>query len=135
MSEHVVNTQALLHASLPQLLPIGHRVGVDIQLQVMPKANVMLLPPHRMRTTATGMIEILAGDPEEWRPAPQGADVCELGKPLPPEKCDVVAILGTVVEQMFGTKLLSGDGKAAHGRATSGPLAVIARIPLSQWQQ
>lgn len=135
MSDHKANPRALVHDTLPQILPVGHRVGVDIQLQVVPKVNVMLVPPQRMRTNAEGVVEILAGQPEEWRPAPQGADVCEMGKPLPTDKCDVVAILGTMVEDMLGPKLLTGGGQQPKGRVASGPMAIIARAPLDQWQK
>lgn len=134
MSEHKNNPRALMHDTLPTLMPVGHRVGVDIQLQVVPKANVMLVPPQRMRTAADGAIEILTGDPEAWRSPPAGAKLFELGKPMPPEACDVVAILGTVVEDMLGPKLIGAGGQQPQGRVSSGPMAVIARAPLVQWQ-
>jgi hypothetical protein len=134
MSDHKSNPRATLNATLPPLLPVGHRVGVDIQLQVMPQVQVMLVPPQRMRTTE-GVVEILTGDPEEWRKPPEGSDVCELGKPLPPEKCDVVAILGTMVEDMLGPKLLTQGGQQPRGRVASGPMAILARAPLVQWQE
>jgi hypothetical protein len=133
MSESNVNPRAQLNATLPPLLPVGHRVGVDIQLQVMPQVQVMLVPAHKMRTTE-GVIEVLAGEPEEWRKPPEGADVCELGKPLPPEKCDVVAILGTMVEDTLGPKLLGAGGQQPRGRMSTGPMAILARAPMVQWQ-
>ena len=135
MSDHKNNPRALMNDTLPLLLPVGHRVGVDIQLQVMPRVNVMLVRPDRMRTTAEGAIEVLAGEPGEWRSPPAGAEVHELGKPLSPEKCDVVAIVGTMVEDMLGPKLLAPGGQQPQGRVSSGPLAIIARAPLDLWQK
>lgn len=133
MSESKTNPRALLNQTLPPLLPVAHRVGIDLQLQVMPKVNVMLVPPHKLRTVE-GVVEVLTGDPEEWRKPPEGADVCELGKPLPPEKCDVVAILGTMVEDMLGPKLLTHGGQQPQGRISAGPMAILARAPMVQWQ-
>jgi len=83
MSDHKANQRALLRDTLPPLLPVGYQVGVDIQLQVMPKVNVMLVPAGKMRTTGSGMIEILLGDPEEWKPGvrgvPQANEPCRCG--------------------------------------------------------
>jgi hypothetical protein len=134
MSESNINPRAQLNSTLPPLLPVGYRVGANIQLQVMPMVHVMLVPPHKMRTTVEGVVEVLAGDPEEWLAPPEGAEVFELGKPLPPEKCDVVAILGTMVEDMMGPKLIGSGGQAPRGRMSSGPMAVLARAPLVDWQ-
>jgi len=134
MSDHHANPRAQLNDTLPPLLPVGHRVGTSVQLQVMPNANVMLVPQHKMRTTADGVVEVLAGEPEEWQKPPEGVEVFELGKPLPPEKCDVVAILGAMVEDTLGPKLLGAGGQQPRGRVSSGPMAILARVPLVQWQ-
>jgi len=134
MSEHKTNPRSIMNDTLPPLLPVGCRANVGIQLDVMPKQNIILLPADKIRTTASGRIEILVGDPEEWRQAPDGADVCELGKPLPPEKCDVVAMLGAMVEDTLGPKLVQ-PGQRPRGRVSSGPLAIIARAPLDRWQE
>jgi hypothetical protein len=134
MSEANNNPRAQLHDTLPPLLPVGHRVGTSIQLQVMPKTNVLLVPLHKMRTTAEGVVEVLAGVPEEWQTPPEGVEVFELGKPLPPEKCDVVAILGTMVEDTLGPKLLGAGGQQPRGRVSSGPMAILARTSLVEWQ-
>jgi len=131
MSDHKTNPQSLLSATLPPLLPVGHRVGVNIQLQVVPQAQVMLVPGDRMRTGAHG-IEVFSGD--AWQPVPEEAEVFELGKPLPPEKCDLVAVLGSMVEDTLGPKLIVGTGQKSTSIA-GGPLAVIARVPLAEWQR
>lgn len=133
MGEHKDNPRALLADSIPPLLPVGCRVAVDIQLQVMPKVNVMLAPAAKMRTTAEGHIEVLAPD-GSWKPAPAGVDVCELGKPLPPEKCDVVAILGATVEDVLGPKLLQPGEQQPRGRVSTGPMGILMRVPLDKWQ-
>lgn len=134
MSEHNANPLSILNATLPSLLPACHRVSVDIQLQVIPKANVMLVPADKMRATADGSVEVLVGDPPEWRKPPDGVIVHELGKPLPVAACDVAAVLGTLVEDTLGPKLLQPGQQQPRGRVSSGPLAVIARAPLDKWQ-
>jgi hypothetical protein len=135
MSEHKTNPTAAIADTFPNLLPPGFRCGIDLQLQVVPKTNVMLAPPHRMRTADDGTVEVLVGDPEEWRKPPVGVDVCEMGKPLPPEKCDVVLIAGTMVEDTLGPKLLTQPGQHPRGKVSSSPLGIVARAPLDAWQK
>lgn len=133
MSESQSNATAMLAASLPNLLPHGFHCDIDLQLQVIPKVNVMLVPPHRLRTTAQGQYEVLVGEPEEWRQPPAGVDVCEMGKPLPPEKCDIAVVIGSVVEDMLGPKLVA-PGQQPRGKVSSGAIAIVARKTLADWQ-
>jgi hypothetical protein len=119
---------------IPQLLPHGYRIGVQMQLQVVPKENVLALPAEKVRAAEDGSIEVLVGQPEAWCKPPAGIDVVELGTPLPPEKCDVAVILGTMVEDVLGPKLLAPGGRQAQGRVVSAPLAILARAPLVEWQ-
>jgi hypothetical protein len=121
-------------ATLPQLLPHGHRAGIEFQLQVVPRENVMLVPPGKMRTAEDGAVEVLLGNPGEWTKVPDGFVAHELGTPLPPELCDVAVVVCTMVEDMLGPKLLGAAGEKPHGRVSGGPLAVVARAPLDRWQ-
>lgn len=134
MSEHKNNPRVALNETLPLLLPTGYRIVVDVQLQVVPKLNVLLVPPEKVRTTPEGVNEVLLGDPEEWRQPPDGVEVFELGKPLPPEKCDVIATLGTIVEDSLAPKLLTGGGSKQQRRFSAVLLGAFARAPLVEWQ-
>jgi hypothetical protein len=131
MGEHKTNQNALMSQSIPQLLPVGHRVGMQMQLQVMPRDNVWLAPASEMRTGESGVEVLMNG---VWASPPEGIEVFELGKTLPREKCDVVAMLFAVVEDTLGPKLVGANGEQARGTASMGPMAILSRLPLDQWQ-
>ena len=134
MSESHENPRAALAASLPHLLPHGFRCGIDIQLQVVPKMNVIVAPASQKRPTAEGVVELLVGEPAEWRRPPEGAEVFELGKPIPPDKCDIAVVIGARVQDMLGPKLVT-PGQQPAGSESQAAIAVLARKTLSVWQQ
>ena len=133
MSEHTVNQKALVHATLPPLLPPGYRAGSELQLQVVPKLDVLLVPTDKIRTTPDGVVQVSRGD-GTWEEVPEGFTAHELGKPLPPENCDVAIVLGTCVEETrAGISLLGANGSQPRGAMSSGPMAILARVPLLDW--
>lgn len=140
MGAHKTNPNSIMAATLPALLPPGHRAGVDIKLQVFPQANILLMPPERIRAAAEGKTEILVGDPDApgqgsiWQEPPEGVEVWPLGQPLPPEKCDVVAVLATAVEDMTGPRMLVVPGQPPRGLASLAMFAELGRAPLVEWQ-
>jgi hypothetical protein len=132
MGEHKTNPMALMTETIPTLLPVGHKVGMQMQLQVMPKDNVWLAPPGEMRVLDCGAIEVLVEG--AWTAPPEGVEVFELGKLLPREKCDVCAVLMAVVEDGLAPKLVGANGQQAQGRGSIGPMAILSKMPLDLWQ-
>lgn len=133
MGSHKTNPNTIMAATLPALLPPGHRAGVDIKLQVVPQANILLMPPERIRETE-GNTEVLVGDPETWQTPPDGVEVWPIGQPLPREKCDVVAMMATMVEDMAGPRMLVVPGQPPRGKVSLALFAELGRAPLVEWQ-
>lgn len=139
MGAHKTNPVAIMAATLPALVPPGHRVGIDIQPRVVPKTNIVPVPPDNLRTTAEGKTEVrtTAGvsiDHEEWQELPEGMEAWPLGKTLPPEKCDVALMVATVVEDMAGPRVLVTPGQQPRGKASMMVVTELARVPLVEWQ-
>jgi hypothetical protein len=97
MGDHKDNPQALFNASLPSLMPMGEPAGVEFQVVVMPRERnprVLLRPAKDIGENGT---KVRMEGSDEWIDTPEGCEVFELGKPLPPDKCDAVIVLGTAV--------------------------------------
>lgn len=135
MGAHKTNPNRIVRAMLPALLPPNYRSGVDISLQVVPKQNVMIWPADKTRATAEGKTEVLVGEPPEWQALPDGMEAHPLGEPLPPEKCDVAAMLGTVVQDTAGPRVLVANGQAPQAKASLMVFCELGRAPLVEWRQ
>ena len=134
MGAHKTNPNSIMAATLPALVPPGHRVGIDIQPRVVPKPNLVPVPADRIRTTAEGKTEVLTGEPPEWQELPPGMEAWPLGQPLPREKCDVALMVATVVEDMAGPRVLVTPGQQPRGKASMMVVTELARVPLVEWQ-
>jgi hypothetical protein len=146
MGEHKENTDALMAATIPPLLPIGHAVATQLQIQVIPSRGVVLLPAERIRTTDDGQVEIYVsstspgaqGDAEagtlSWQFPPAGVSVHEFGKQLPPERCDVAIFLGTVAQDTLDKGIVGPSGRAAAPALSTALHTIIMRMPLVEWQ-
>lgn len=137
MSQSKENPVALMSATVPNPLPVGYTLGIDVQLAVMPRRNVMVVPADKLRTAADGSTEVLVEEPDkpaEWRRPPAPIELWPLGKQLPPDKCDLVAMLNTVVEDTMAPKLVDLVTRKPKGHFSGGPLGELARVPLDKWQ-
>jgi hypothetical protein len=136
MPEHHANPIALLAATYPPLLPPGHQCGIALHAQVVTKPNVLLCPPHLMRATADGKVELLRGEGtpnKTWEAPPEGFIVHELGKPLPAELCDVALVVGTAVRDQL-SKSIVGLGGQAKPQTSTVVHGELLRVPLAEWQ-
>jgi hypothetical protein len=118
---------------LPSLVPAGFRAGTQIALQVVPARHVLVLPRERIRVT-DGKGEVLVGEPPEWRVPPEGTMIHEMEAPLPPELCDVVAMLASIVEDTMGLGVVIAPGQQPRGKASMALFAELGRASLLEWQ-
>ena len=135
MPEHKTNPTAVLNSMLPELLPHGHAMLVQLVAKVVPSAGVLLYPAEHMRKVGEAF-EIQEFGGETWSPAPEGVRVVHpIGQPLPPELCDVVIMLGTSVQdQMSRGIVVSGSRQEQHN--TSHVMhGELMRMPLIEWQK
>ena len=153
MSEHKSNPAAILHSMLPELLPHGHAVGVQLPIEVVPAAGVLLYPAEHMRKVdeafevqpfqaatvdplATPMSGVTAEKWGDWQPPPAGVRVVHpIGQPLPPELCDVVMMFGTSVQDGMSGGLVTAGGQAARYRTSHVMHGELMRMPLVEWQK
>jgi hypothetical protein len=98
---------------------------------VREKQNVLLVPPGFSRTTADGKVELKSGE-NAWSAAPDGVVVHEIGEMLPPELCDVVIMVGTIVEDKLGQRIIGPSG--ARPKTSAMIHGEIMRMPLLEWQ-
>jgi hypothetical protein len=139
MSEHSSNPKAIEVAMLPPLLPVGVVAGVHFNIEVDTQANVIVLPTDRIRTTERGCEIMALAEAENyteatWRLPPDGSYIHELGKPLPPEHCDVVVVLATVAQDTLVKPVLTPGSPAMPTNVSMVRHRVIMRMPLVDWQ-
>jgi hypothetical protein len=137
MSEHKTNPTALLASTYPPALPPGYQSMAALHIQVVEKENVRIVPPTCMRTVE-GKVEILRltseqGEPT-WVPAPDGAIIHEAGKPLPPELCDVVIALVTLVQDVAAKAIVGLAGEVTRPRQSAVVHGQLMRMPLVEWR-
>ena len=144
MSEHRTNPQALLAATMPALLPIGFVCqGMTIGMQLRPNPNILLLPRELMRTSVEGAnmgeLEVFIagpnGEPEDWRLAPEGMEVHQLGTPLPPEKCSVVVMAMSSVVDTLDKGIVTLAGRPRQAMQSTIGHKVLAVVPLDVFQK
>lgn len=132
MSESKWNPVALFAASLPPLMTRGEHVAVTFDVAVMPSPEVLLLRPGHIRKNDDGTTSVLLPDGSgEWEPAPAGRDPRVLGEELPPEKCDVVFGLATVVQEVGS--VITGPGQRRPRLSRVGHVP-FHRMPLLEWR-
>jgi len=133
MSDHKLNPTAMLENILPDLLPYGMRARVDFTIAVAPALGVLPLPPDLIRVADDGSTEFRDPTKDEWIKVPEGGKVHPIDKPLPPELCDVVVMIGTVAQDTIGGVLSPKPG-AERFRTSTIMHAEILRVPLKVWQ-
>lgn len=129
MGEHATNSTALFTACLPPLMEMGEPVAIDFQAVVMPKPNILLLPAKDIGENGT---KIRLPGHEDWIDTPEGGEAFELGKRLPPEKCDVVIAVGTAVRGKQNAVAIAGQ--TAQARISKVSHMPLCRISLDQWR-
>ena len=117
MSESNVNPRALLMTTIPPLLPVGHAVDCSLRIQVVPNDRIDLYMPDE-------------GPP----PLVEGKFPHELGKPLPPEDCDVIVVLATSAQDGMSPAVLGPGGQRAQPAISTCAHTVLMRVPLVDWQ-
>lgn len=139
--------------------------GAHIGMQLRPAANILLLPPELIRTRSIagdiGVIEVfikresiaeveLTGQPgelpgeqltgavsvtETWGPVPNGMELHELGKPLPPEKCNVIfMVMSAAVDTLAKGIIRPGEPRAGRQESVVSH-QILAITPLDVFQR
>ena len=158
MGEHNTNPEALLAATMPSLLPVGFVCGgAHISMQLRPAANIMLLPVELVRKNDEGRrfeafferpIDGVVLPPEGaevgwvppttekgWWPVPPGKEVHELGKPLPPEKCNVIfMVMSAAVDTLARGIIRPGEPHPGHQESIVAH-GIVAITPLDVFQR
>lgn len=124
---------------LPELLPVGHAVAPNFAIEVVPAAGVLLCPAENMRTVE-GKVEIMGLDREkpvdEWAALPEGVRaVHPIGQPLPPELCDVVMMVGTMVQDGLSASVIATPGQQPRFRTSNVMHGELMRMALLEWQR
>jgi len=130
MGDHKTNPRSIVKDILPPLLPPGCRAGVDIQPRVVPKVNVLLVGPDDFRFVDDDC-EVFVND--KWEVVPEGTVVHPTDQPLPPELCDVVVMLRTLVAEP-GSRGIVVPGQSPSGNVSALEFAELGRAPLLEWQ-
>lgn len=134
MGAHKTNPNSILADTLPALLPPGFRAGTQIVLRVVPQLHILRMPPERIRATEGKKVEVLVGEPPAWTVPPDGCEVWPTDQSLPPERCDVVAMLASIVEDTMGLGVVIAPGQQPRGKASMALFTELGRASLLEWQ-
>lgn len=154
MSDHKSNPEAVFQHMMPPALPPGCIATGIMAVKVVPAAGVVPYPADRMRKIEGRKGEApsdsqgapVADEPDrfeyqefgsdEWKAAPEGVRVMHpIGQPLPPELCDVVIMVGTLVQDALAPGLVTMPGRAATPKSSTLMQAELGRMPLIAWQE
>ena len=134
MPDHKTNPTAVLNSMLPELLPVGHGVLVQLHIRVVPGAGVLPYPAECIREVEGG-VEIQDQHTGNWF-KPEGVRLVHpIGKPFAPENCDVVIMLGTSVQDGLQRGLISAAGARPQFNTSHVMHGELLRMPLVEWQK
>ena len=135
MPEHKTNPDAVLQSMLPALLPFGYGCLVQMRVEVVPAAGILLYPAEHMRVVESGF-EVQPFGSEEWIKPPEGVRLVHpIGQPLAPENCDVVILVGTAVQDGRERGILTAAGASPRFRTSHVMQGELGRMPLVEWQK
>ena len=144
MSEHKQNPNALMAATLPDLLPAGCASQVLLESRVVPMKHVLVLAEENIqRSLIDGKVTAIRTPGGEWQPVPMvivngeqvPAVVHQLGTPLPPELCDMAIMIGTGVVDTLSMSLVVPGGPPPQPRTSGMPHGELLRMPLVMWRE
>jgi hypothetical protein len=144
MSEHKANPNALMSATLPNLLPAGCASQVLLEARVVPMKHVLIVAAENIqRSIVDEKVTAIRIPGGEWQPVPMvvvngqqmPAIVHQLGTPLAPELCDMAVMIGTGVVDTLSMSLVVPGGPPPQPKNSGIIHGELLRVPLVMWRE